>query len=80
LWAGALPGKRQRLVVLRRSVKPFPCGKHCWFDSNFPDLQRLLLMWAWPNPHEERKCQDGQEIHWNGWGGTWTATGFAYGM
>jgi len=43
-------------------------------------LQRLLLMWAWPNPHEERKCQDGQEIHWNGWGGTWTATGFAYGM
>lgn len=26
-------GKRQRLVVLRRSVKPFPCGKHYRFNS-----------------------------------------------
>nr|DAL99154.1 MAG TPA: hypothetical protein [Caudoviricetes sp.] len=28
-----LLGKRQRLAVLRRSVKPFPRGKHYRFNS-----------------------------------------------
>lgn len=30
-----IPGERQRLVVLRRTVNPFPRGKHWRFNSSF---------------------------------------------
>ena len=39
--AGSIPampvlGKRQRLAVLRRTVNPFPSGKHWRFNSSLP--------------------------------------------
>ncbi len=36
-----IPGERQRLVVLRRTVNPFPRGKHWRFNSSFAHLGRL---------------------------------------
>lgn len=36
-----LLGKRQQLAVLRRTVNPFPRGKHWRFNSSFAHLGRL---------------------------------------
>ena len=64
--AGSIPampalGKRQRLVVLRRTVNPFLCGKHWRFNSSFAHLGRLQPIHRGFTGRERLLCGELQE-------------------
>lgn len=56
-----IPGERQRLVVLRRTVNPFPRGKHWRFNSSFAHLGRLQPIHREFTGRERLLCGELQE-------------------